>query len=379
METRSNHRVRFKSFELDLSTRELRRRGLKIRLQGQPVEVLMMLLERPGEVVTREQMRRRLWPEDTFVDFEHSLNTTIRRLREALGDSADDPRFIETLPRLGYRFIGPVEAAEVAPIEVSLGASTPNGKNGHVTESVLTAELLAAESAESLDIEPELLPELVAVTPPSRLERSRWVLVGTAAIAAVLAGGVAWYAHLPLPAPHITEVVQLTHDVGFQRKLVLGTDGAKVYLSLEPPAFGSVPVSGGDITIIPFNVPGAQPVFADCLDDVSPDGLSFIACGAIKDGVWENWIVGTSGTPVRYLNEAHDIGWSPDGKQVVYTDPHSNLYTMPSMGGDARLILRLNGDPGFCEMPHLVPGGRPNPFCERCQALGNLIYGRQSS
>ena len=111
METLSNQRVRFKSFEFDLGTRELRRNGLKLKLQGQPVEVLAMLLLRPGQVVTREEIQRRLWPKDTFVDFEHSLNSTIRRLRDALGDSAGNPRFIETVPRLGYRFIARIETA----------------------------------------------------------------------------------------------------------------------------------------------------------------------------------------------------------------------------------------------------------------------------
>jgi cholera toxin transcriptional activator len=106
----SNHCVRFKTFELDLNSRELRRNGLRLKLQGQPLEVLAMVLERPGELVKRDQLRRRLWPEDTFVDFEHGLNSTIRRLREALGDRAENPRFIETLPRLGYRFIAPVES-----------------------------------------------------------------------------------------------------------------------------------------------------------------------------------------------------------------------------------------------------------------------------
>ena len=107
----TNHRVRFKVFELDLHTRELYRNGIRLRMQGQPIDVLEMLLEQPGELVTREQLRKRLWPEDTFVDFEHSLNSTINRLRDILGDRAEDPKFIETLPRLGYRFVAPVENA----------------------------------------------------------------------------------------------------------------------------------------------------------------------------------------------------------------------------------------------------------------------------
>ncbi len=103
--------VHFGAFELDLRAGELRKNGAKIKLQEQPLQVLGMLLERPGEVVTREELQRKLWSSDTFVDFEHSLNAAVKRLREALGDSADNPRFIETLPRHGYRFIAPIQAA----------------------------------------------------------------------------------------------------------------------------------------------------------------------------------------------------------------------------------------------------------------------------
>jgi TolB-like protein/DNA-binding winged helix-turn-helix (wHTH) protein/Tfp pilus assembly protein PilF len=102
--------VRFGTFETDLNKRELRKSGLRIKLQGQPFEILVMLLERPGELVTREDLQQRLWPTDTFVDFDHGVNAAINRLREALGDSAENPRFVETVPRRGYRFIAPVEA-----------------------------------------------------------------------------------------------------------------------------------------------------------------------------------------------------------------------------------------------------------------------------
>ena len=108
--------VRFGTFEADLESRELRKGGARIKVHGQPFEVLAMLLERPGEVVPREELRQRLWSTDTFVDFDAGLNTAINRLREALGDSAENPRFIETLPRRGYRFIAPVQAESSRPL-----------------------------------------------------------------------------------------------------------------------------------------------------------------------------------------------------------------------------------------------------------------------
>jgi cholera toxin transcriptional activator len=101
--------VRFGVFEVDLSTGELRKSGVKMRLQGQPIQILTLLLDRPGDVVTREELRQKLWPSDTFVDFDHSVNTAINKVREALGDSASSPRYVETLARRGYRFIAPVE------------------------------------------------------------------------------------------------------------------------------------------------------------------------------------------------------------------------------------------------------------------------------
>ena len=100
--------LRFSIFEVNLQTGELRRKGQKVKLQDQPFQVLAVLLQRPGDVVTREELRSQIWPEDTFVDFDNSLNTAINKLREALGDSADNPSFIETLPRRGYRFLAPV-------------------------------------------------------------------------------------------------------------------------------------------------------------------------------------------------------------------------------------------------------------------------------
>jgi len=104
--------LRFESFELDVRSRELRKGKQRIRLQEQPFEILRLMLERPGDVVTREELARHLWPKGTFVDFEHSLNAAVKRLRAALGDDADNPRFVETLPRRGYRFIASLRDGE---------------------------------------------------------------------------------------------------------------------------------------------------------------------------------------------------------------------------------------------------------------------------
>ena len=109
---------RFGVFELDVRAGELRKNGMKLKLQEQPFQVLCALLEHPGELVTREELRNRLWPADTFVDFDHGLNAAIKRLRDALGESADAPVFIETMARRGYRFIAPVDRSP-GPVEAT--------------------------------------------------------------------------------------------------------------------------------------------------------------------------------------------------------------------------------------------------------------------
>src|SRR3954447_17364604 len=117
----SNGVVRFGVFEADLARAELRKKGLRIRLQEQPFQVLVALLERPGEVVSREDLIRRLWADGTVVDFDRGLNAAVNRLRQALSDSADVPRYVETAARRGYRFIGPIEnSVETGPPSVPL-------------------------------------------------------------------------------------------------------------------------------------------------------------------------------------------------------------------------------------------------------------------
>jgi DNA-binding winged helix-turn-helix (wHTH) protein len=117
---RSSGVLRFDVFEVDLCAGELYKAGRKIKLQILPFQALAILLERPGEVVTRKEFEKRLWPGDTFVDFDHSLNTAVKKLRQALGDDKNKPRFVETLPKRGYRFIGKLEhAAPPSPVKLA--------------------------------------------------------------------------------------------------------------------------------------------------------------------------------------------------------------------------------------------------------------------
>lgn len=144
LETRSPEILKFGTFEVDLRTGELRKQGKRVRVQDQPFQVLAVLLHRPGDVVTREELRSQIWPQDTFVDFDNSLNTAINKLREALGDSADNPRFIETLPRRGYRFLAQVSGAGGATRGTATSVSAAGAPRSRKIVTTVAVIVLAA-------------------------------------------------------------------------------------------------------------------------------------------------------------------------------------------------------------------------------------------
>jgi len=135
-------RYRFGVFEADAATGELRRQGVRVKLNAQPFQVLLMLLERRGELVTREEISRQLWPDGTFVDADHGLNSSVNRIREALGDTASNPRFVETLARRGYRFVAPVE--QISPIEPGTTSSPAETEPDTVPEPQVLTRILAS-------------------------------------------------------------------------------------------------------------------------------------------------------------------------------------------------------------------------------------------
>jgi DNA-binding winged helix-turn-helix (wHTH) protein len=149
--------VRFDVFQVDLRAGELYKAGRKIKLQIQPFHALALLLERPGEVITREEFQKKLWPEDTFVDFDHSLNTAIRKLRQALGDDKEKPRFVETLPKRGYRFIGNLDHAPLPVTSQTSATSSRVGRlatlcgDGKLSFALLSVDENTAAEREKLD------------------------------------------------------------------------------------------------------------------------------------------------------------------------------------------------------------------------------------
>jgi TolB-like protein/DNA-binding winged helix-turn-helix (wHTH) protein/Flp pilus assembly protein TadD len=177
--------VRFGLFELDLRSRELYKQGHKLHLQEQPFQVLATLLESPGEVFPREELRRRIWPSDTFVDFEVGLNAAVKRLRQALGDSADSPRFVETLPRLGYRFLAPVTFLSES-------------------ERALSATAIPAPETTSVPSRGTASKSFTAVFGAAQsLRHHWWKIAAVVLVIAAIAGFSLWPRHPAVPAPVI--------------------------------------------------------------------------------------------------------------------------------------------------------------------------------
>lgn len=233
---RNSRVLHFGVFEADLQEAELRKGGIRIKLQDQPFQILRILLERPGQTVTREELRQRLWPADTFVDFDHSLNSSIKKLREALGDDSENPRFIETLHRRGYRFIQPVS-----------GDTPPAAE--HVGK-----------------------PEPVAIVHTSRYN---WAIVACAIAGILLVAGSKLTS--PQLVPKITVFTQLTSD-GQLKVGPLLSDGVRIYFGHSLPDgvyLNQVPVNGGDS--VPLST---SPKKALHQVDISSDKSKLLVFGA---------------------------------------------------------------------------------------------------
>lgn len=305
--------VRFGVFEVDFSSRELRKSGIRIRLQDQPFEVLEALLEKPGEVVSREELIRRIWGADPPADVNASLNKAVNKLRNALGDSTDTPRFVETLVKRGYRFLAPVEVVEPqipAPVE----------------------------EMERLEPAPVAKPP----QPPKRRRRliAVGVLAGAAAVLAVL-----WETR-PSP-PTVLRYRQLTAD-GLEKVGRVVCRGNRVYFSEfynGRLVIAWAPVDGGKTQPLPLK---SQPLANVFLLDVSPDGRRVLAKTTAGPGAeladGPLWVIPVSGGAPQRLGDtmATDARWSPDGRRLgVLTG--EGLYLADSDGGNLRRLVTKPG------------------------------------
>jgi Tol biopolymer transport system component/DNA-binding winged helix-turn-helix (wHTH) protein len=277
----SSRFIRFGVFEVDLLSGELRKSGQKLRLGGQPFQILIILLEQPGEVVTREEFQKRLWP-DTFVDVDHNLNTAINKIREALGDSSENPRFVETLPRRGYRFIGPI---------------TANGTDAAIAH--------AARNRSTSKPEPAARRKTLRAT----------ALLG--AVILVAAGGLWIYKRRETPvAPPQRTLTRITFDEGLQNEPTWSPDGRFIAYSSDRGGKFDIwvqQVSGGDpiqITKGPGNYWQA---------DWSPDG-KYIAYRSEEGqgGIYIVPALGGAGLERKIASFGYYPHWSPNGSQVLF-------------------------------------------------------------
>jgi DNA-binding winged helix-turn-helix (wHTH) protein/Tol biopolymer transport system component len=302
MKTPESQKCKFGVFEADLATGELRKAGIKVKLQDQPFQILCALLERPGEIVSREDLRQRIWRNETFVDFDQGLSKAVNKIREALGDSADNPRFVETLARRGYRFIAPVERELCTPAMLA-GSSSVAG--------------------------PKQAPE-------SRRRYWVWLAASGVVPAIVLSIGL-W----PIAVPRVVDVVQLTNDGTYKGSYV--SDGVSVHYGYEGRDVWSVPVSGGEPRRMPL------PFLPDGRTRIRVSGYApmgqqilFLSAG-IGDSMAELWLAGPAGDAARKVGElpsVDSVALSPDANRLAISLA-DGIYIQSIATGERRKVLPM--------------------------------------
>lgn len=299
--------VRFLGTALDLRTGELRRNGELLQLPPQPAKILALLIRHAGEVVSREEIAREVWGADTFVDFEHGLNYAIRQIRSALEDDAENPRFVETLPKRGYRFVAPLDKDK------------DKDKNEDEEEQVAEEHLLGA------------------IQEPKRSRSGNLVLAGAVASAVLL---LAYLFRPAMPLPQVSRIVQLTKAGGAWYLEPLYTDGPRVYYhSLGQTAadswFRQVLLNGNEDT--PVGIPAGR--FR--IRGLSPDDTEFLATSWVGEQ-WTVWTIPVAGGSPRRVGNlvADDIAWSHDGSSFAYAQGNQ-LFLANTDGTASRLLAAV--------------------------------------
>ncbi len=303
-------RAQFGIFEADLEACELRRSGVRVRLQSQPFKLLAALLEHPGEVVSRETLQTELWGSDTTVDFDHGLGIAVNKLRDALGDSAENPRFVETLARRGYRFIAPVIPLDPAP---ALG-----------------------------------LPTTAPVVPVAAPSRARWWLTGTLAMLCLILALVLLLRPPDRKPYRIAQVTfsghVLTNDLDVESFSSSASDGTRLYFSHMDngnPELAVALAANGEISRI--HLPSE--IGAPLIGSLSPDGSQLIVRSHLQPEPEQPlWIVPTLGGDARRVPNvlAHDATWMPDGHHLLVASGNQ-LIKIGADGSDPHPLLTTPG------------------------------------
>ncbi len=299
--------LRWGPYEINLAEAEVRRHGIRLKLQEKPFQLLAKLLERPGTVVTREELRKKLWAEDSPLDFERSLNAAMSKLRAALGDTQGNPRYVETVRGRGYRFIAPVTEVDERAVPGSVSARD-----------------IVAPPAKEAAAQPRGFPVRA--------------LIGVV-ILAILAAA-AYVLLRPVPPPKVFDYVQLTRD-GHPKAGPVMTDGLSVYF-LEP--------QGGQNTLIRVPALGGEPVPVRQLDaaltidlsPVRPEVLVVPGSATATEGESPVRLYPLPSGPPRHIGEfeAHGAIWSPDGEEILYANG-SDLYVAKNDGSESRRLMNF--------------------------------------
>ena len=360
-------RVRFGVFEADLRSGELRKHGMRIRLQSLPFKLLSLLLEHPGELVSREELQQRIWDDSTVVDFDHSIGSAVNKVREALGDSAESPRYIETLARRGYRFIAPVQVIDNAGVEnpapqviaTTLATAMPD-------TGVSTAN--APSNLPDLAVIPSVIGSNLTSLAIRSFGSTRARKYGLAALGGL---GVLFLVFLLASqmrgaGPFSSKPVQVTQitwsdrvfpgDLSLENYSRLVSDGARIYFSeirdgrvvlvQSSPADGE----GYQLTMPPE-------VGRPSLADISADGSRFL----IQSHEWSKseeplWIAPSSGGAASRVSAgpAHDAVWTPDGQSILYASGHDVFLS----ANDGREPQKLATVPGRAFWMRYSPDGK---------------------
>ena len=309
--------VRFSVFEADLRSGELRKSGVRIKLRDQAFQVLTELLERPGEVVTREELRDRLWPDGTFVDFDHSLNAAVNSIREVLGDSAASPRFVETVPRRGYRFIAPVE-------KLGESASEP------VSPLPQTQEASQPPTTDSATLRPNGAGEPASTDPPKRRVRPRQAIWAVSLVVLIAAAATSYRLSNKRPeaqVPRSPKKTYITSYPGMEVQPSFSPDASQVAF-----AWGGLPRKDYDIYVKLIGVEPPRQITSGPLHEVnpvwSPDGRWIAFLRKLDESSAEVLLTDPFGSRERKLAEVsalasfrfRHLDWSPDSKELVFVD-----------------------------------------------------------